>query len=180
MIWLGACIFVGVVLSLACYYAFMKAELFRLARYEHWADRFYSAAKPLVANPETPPEVITLIESLNNLITEKNAPFGIASVYQRRLEEGLDRSKEGNPSEGFGAFFKKFPDLLHNAHVISRAGLLAPSYIRQIGGLQARAILADLFSEMEMRHAEISDVADVRKVSTINRGPSLVPLIIRR
>jgi hypothetical protein len=178
-LWQAACVVIGLVLCLACYYAFIKVEVFRLSRYEYWADRFYSAAKPLVANPETPSSVVSLIESLNNIIVNKNAPFGIADVFRRRIEVGLEQSGD-DPSEKYETFFKKFPDLLHNANVISRAGLIAASYVRSIGGVQARAILADLFSEMDLRQREIGDVADVREVSTIHRGPSLVPLIIRR
>lgn len=178
-IWLAASIVLGAVF-LACYYAYMKAELFRLARYEYWADRFYANAKPLVANPETPQEIISLVESLNALMLEKNAPFGIASVFRRRLESGFSPAKGDGPSEEYRSFFKKFPDLLNSAQAVSRIGLLAPTYVRQIGGVQARAILVDLFTEMDLSHREISDVADVRKVSTVNRGPSFVPLIMRR
>jgi hypothetical protein len=49
-----------------------------------------------------------------------------------------------------------------------------------MAGVQARAILADTFSEMALGHGEIGVAADVKKVESINRGPSLVPLFIRR
>jgi hypothetical protein len=180
-LWLAALIIVFALLALLVYHAYLQVELFRLSRYEHWSDRFYSAAKPLVANPETPAEIIALIEVLNEVMTDKSAPFGIARVFTRKIEEGLPaRSKAEGTTSAYREFFKKNPELLDNAQTVTRAGLLAPTYIRQLSGAQARAILADLFCEMDLRHNEIGDVADVRSVININRGPSLVPHIIRR
>ena len=40
--------------------------------------------------------------------------------------------------------------------------------------------MANLFCEMDLCHEEIGDAFDVRSVSKVNRGPSLVPQIIRR
>jgi len=179
-LWQVALILVGFVIVAAVYYAYMQAELFRLRRYEHWSDRFYSAAKPLVANPETPSSIIELIESLNGLMTARNAPFGIADVFKRRVEVGYSEAKDEKPSEEYRSFFKKYPELLDKAQAVSRIGLLAPTYIRQVGGPQARAILADLFTQMDLRHQEVGDVSDVREAIVVNRGPSLVPLITRR
>ncbi|MBR1142293.1 hypothetical protein [Bradyrhizobium sp. AUGA SZCCT0431] len=180
-LWLGASIIAASFVVMLFYRAYMHADLLRLARYEHWSDRFYSAAKPLVANPETPANIISLVESLNDLMTYKDAPFGIARVFARRLEKGLPVRKdaEGAP-EDYKSFFKKYPELLDNAQAVTKAGLLAPTYVRLVGGTQARAVLADLFCEMDLRHNEIGDAFDVRSVSKINRGPSLVPHIIRR
>jgi hypothetical protein len=179
LVWIASAA-VGIGIGCAIYYAFVKAELFRLSRYEYWSDRFYAAAKPLVANPETPQSIVSLIESLSKLITKKSAPIGIAEVFRDKIESASKRSEAAAADEQFHAFFKKFPHLTHNAEVVSHAGLLAASYVHWAGGAQARAILADTFSEMELRNREIGDVADVRKVERINRGPSLVPMIIMR
>lgn len=161
-----------------CYYAFAKIELFRLERYEYWSDRFYAAAKPLVAHPDTPSSTILMIESLNDLITYSDAPIGIDRVFRRKL--GSKTSAKTDPNEAFVNFFSKYPDLARHAETVSHAGLLAASYVSFIGGERARAILADVFSEMQLQPYEISDAEDVREIQAIHRGAYLVPSIIRR
>lgn len=170
---------IGVIVVFACYYSYVKAQSFRLARHEYWSDRFYSAAKPLVANPETPASIISLIEGLNDLMLKDMAPIGIYQVYQKKIEEGHQPASR-TADEEFDSFFKKFPELVRKANVVSYAGMLAASYAGLAGGSYARAVLADVFAEMEMRHHEIGDAQDVRAANNAQRGTSLVPLIMRR
>ncbi|MBR0868351.1 hypothetical protein ACVIWV_007427 [Bradyrhizobium diazoefficiens] len=170
----------AIVICSAIYYVFAREQLFRLERYEYWSDRFFAAAKPLVSNPETPESLISLIGDFNNLITDERAPVGVVNVFRAKLERKDKKKSEYSPDPSFRAFFEKFPDLLHNAGVVSHAGLLAASYAHWVMGVQARAILADTFAEMELRRNEISDTADVKDMTRAYRGPSLVPLIIRR
>jgi hypothetical protein len=162
------------------YYAFVQAELFRLARYEYWADRFYSAAKRLVANPETPSDIVSLVEDLSELLTTKRAPMGVYQIFKKKI--GAQRKRgEGDKSEGkYREFFQKHPDLASCTGVVMHAGLLAASYVTWVGGPQARAVLADVFAEMELRGHEIADAKDVRAASSHQRPSGLVPLIMRR
>lgn len=170
----------AIIVVAAGYYAYVKAQLFRLSRYEYWADKFYAASKPLVSNPETPDDVISLIESLNELITERSAPTGVYKVFQSKLEKPRVREGDARPNEKFRAFFNKHPDLMTNAEVVMHAGLLASSYASILCGSQARAVLADVFSEMQTRKFELGSVEDIRKVSAkVHRGAGLVPLMIR-
>ncbi|MCP2207742.1 hypothetical protein [Bradyrhizobium diazoefficiens] len=179
LVWFAAAA-AAIVICAAIYYVFAREQLFRLERQEYWADRFYAAAKPLVANPETPESLISLIEDFNGLLTNKRAPVGIVNVFRAKLERKDKKKSEFSPNPSFRAFFEKFPDLLHNAGVLSHSGLLAASYAHWVMGVQARAILADTFAEMELRQNEISDIADLKDMTRVYRGPSLVPLIIRR
>ncbi|MDF3813965.1 MULTISPECIES: hypothetical protein [Rhodopseudomonas] len=173
-------IFSCMLIVLGAYYAFAKSELYRLARYEYWSDRFYSSAKPLVANSDTPSNIISLIEGLNVLIAQKDAPIGIISVFKRKLQNKRPARSSQVVDEKFAAFFKTYPDLVRHAAIASHAGLLAASYVSWVAGAQARAILADVFSEMEFEERDIGDAADVREIQAVHRGPRLVPLIIRR
>ena len=181
LVWIALAL-LGVLIVVALYYGFAKEQIFRLSRYEYWSDRFYSAAKPLVTNPETPPSLISTIETLNEVISERWAPLSVERVFRKKIQEGgWKQSPSATPAdEKTKEFFTRFPELLHKAQVVSHAGLMAAGYAHWMGGVQARAILADTFAEMELRQDEISDVADVRNVKTVDRGPSLVPLVIRR
>lgn len=170
---------VGLLVAFAIYYSFVREQMFRLARYEYWADRFYSSAKPLVAHPATPPQVISLIESLNELISDRSAPMGLYQVYRKKIEG--KREKTTSKSDGkVRNFFKDHPDMVRHANVVSNAGFLAASYSSMVGGSQARAVLADIFAEMELHDHEIGDAQDVRDVQHSPRSTSLVPLIMRK
>ncbi len=170
---------VAALAGVSIYYAYAKAQLFRLARYEYWSDRFYTAAKPLIAHSETPEPVVSLIESLNDLITYKKAPLGIAHVYEKKLSEKPQPKSKRESSPKFQEFFKKNPEMFARAETVTHAGMLAASYASLIGGAQARAVLADIFSEMQLQNAEIGNASDVLAASANRRGSGLVPLIMR-
>src|SRR3954454_6196585 len=118
LVWIAVAA-VGLFIVCSAYYAFAKAQLFRLSRHEYWADRFYAAAKPLVANPETPSSLIVMVEGLNDLITSKSAPIGIASVFRKKILAGRDKKSEERRDEKSRAFFKQYPKLVRDAHVMS-------------------------------------------------------------
>jgi len=168
----------GIALA-AAYIAYIKAQVFRLRRYEHWADKFFAAAKPLVANSETPDDVIDLIDSLNGLIVDRNAPFGIYNVFLKKLEQNNNnRSRVSEPDEKFSNFLKKNSDLVTNIECIVHAGLMACAYTSLISGTQARAVLADVFSEMNTKNFAIEGVRAVTE--RVHRSSGLVPLFSRR
>jgi hypothetical protein len=77
----------------AIYLAYVNAQLFRLQRFEYWADQFYAAAKPLVANPDTPPVIISLIEGLNDIVPDSVAPIGIYKTYVKSLHTASEPPK---------------------------------------------------------------------------------------
>lgn len=171
---------IAMIFVISVYYVYVKAQLFRLARYEYWADRFYAAAKPLVAHSETPDSVVSLIESLNDLITNKSAPMGIYQVYEKKLLSKQEETKsKSSASPKFQDFFKKYPEMLGRAETVTHAGMLAACYVSLVGSSNARAVLADVFSEMQLQNSEIGDANDVLAANSSRKGSGLVPLIMR-
>ena len=175
------CPIAGISIVIAVYSSYMKAQLFRLARYEEWSDRFYSAAKPLIQNPETPDQIIGLIGNLNDLITERVAPLAMYRVFLGHITQQPDREeKKSDPK--LKAFFGKHPKLASNVEGVAHAGLLAASYTSIMGGVHARAVLADALFDMDTQVFAAAATQDVRAVSenAANRRSSLVPIISGR
>jgi len=184
-IWQALYVIVPIAMVLAVlgiYYAYCSAQLFRLRRYEYWSDKFYAAAKPIVQCADAPKVVIHLIESLNEIIRSRMAPTAVTEVFRSNIESPQsDQDLQPKRDEEFVAFCERNPELMANLETVVHAGLLAASYASILGGSQARAILADAFSEMQTRRFKLRDVLDVQEVAEkAHRSGGLVPLITLR
>jgi hypothetical protein len=161
------------------YFAFARAELFRLRRHEYWADRFFNAAKPLVAHPETPKEVIETISSINDLLADRFTPMAIQRVYEKKFAE-VQRSNSGSEPDSNHSFYERFPELTRAYARAMRAGMLAGAYASWVGGIHARALLAEAFaSQLMVGDEERVEASDVRAMASVPRT-GFVPNFIRR
>jgi hypothetical protein len=158
------------------YAAYVHSDLLRLSRYEFWTDHFYSSAKALVTNEETPASVLSLTAELNEFIVDKRAAFALYTIYSQRLRSP-SAEKKGLDDDAVTAL-KKSPDMVEQLDMMMRSGLLAITYTSAMWGVQARAVLADVLSRgsrstvVQQGVREMSDRA--------HRASGLVPIISRR
>lgn len=156
---LAAAALLAAVMAVVCLYTrWAKQDLRRLARYEHWTDRFFAAAKPLVSDPDTPPDVLDLLATVNDVITAKPA----SRLLYYTLKKQLLCPRAASVDRPFEAFFAQRPELSEPFGDACYAGLMAITYLDRRWGERSRALLAEL-AEGKRRTAAI--VQEVREVS---------------
>lgn len=169
----------AIFVSAAIYRAYLNAQLFRLARYEEWADRFYAAAKPVIQNQDTPTQIVSLLEQLNDLITDRLSPTALVRVYTKILTRASKTEEDKKSDDQLIGYFEKHPQMASNVAAATRAGLLAASYASILNGIQARALIADLWTDLDTKKFAVRAPSDVRAVteSAHHHGAGRVPLI---
>jgi hypothetical protein len=154
--------------------SYTRADLIRIARHEYWSDRFYSAAKSLVENPDTPEGLISLIETINKMLDKWIVPTMLHSIYKKDLlREGERVIPPLDPN--LDEFFEKSADNRRKVQEVAHAGLLAMTYASLIGGTQARSVLADVFG-LGLPFLEWRGIRDAERRVERSAG-SLVPII---
>jgi hypothetical protein len=163
--------------SVRIWITYLRADLLRIARHEYWSDRFYSAATVLVENPETPEPIISLIESMNKLLSKWIVPTVLYSTYLKDLTSDQQRVVPP-PDETFDAFLEKNVDNRRKVQEVAHAGLLAMTYASLINGIQARSVLADVFG-LGLPFVEWRGIRETERRAERSAG-SLVPIISSR
>jgi hypothetical protein len=165
------------------WYAYARAQIFRLQRYDYWTTHFYAAAKLLVEHDETPLSLISLIDDLNEMISDPKTAIGIRDVFRKRLTSEKNNAVKGQKSKEdteLLVFLKNNPELKNAADTVMLAGLMAATYASRFGD-PARSILADVFTEQRTKPFESDTTQDVHAIQArVLRGGSLVPLIHMR
>jgi hypothetical protein len=160
--------------SVRIWIAYLRADLLRIARHEYWSDRFYSAAKVLVENPETPEPIVSLIESMNKLVNKWIVPTLLHSTYLKDLKSDQQRVIPP-PDETLDAFLEKSADNRRKVQEVAHAGLLAMTYASLVSGTQARSVLADVFG-LGLPFLEWRGIRETERRAERSAG-SLVPII---
>ena len=157
----------------AFYIGWAIADAIRIARYEYWSDRFFSSAKVLVENPDTPDRTINLITSMNEMLNKRGVTHAVYSIYQDVL---LGNDKFGaSQDSSVREFLQKRPEAMPHVDNVMHSGLLAMTYANLVFGEKARAVLADVFALGSMV-AEWQGIKKVEERVRV-RSASLVPLV---
>jgi hypothetical protein len=164
---------VVIVIAAAVYISFVRGELVRIARHEYWSDRFYTAAKGLVEDPNTPGSLIDAIGSVNALLNKWIVPTALYSIYSKYITGDEKRADQSDPE--VGKFCENSPERARKIQEVLHSGLLAMTYASWVNGAQARSVLADFFS-LGLPGVEWKGIRDTQK-SVEKHAGSLVPLI---
>jgi len=149
-IWI-AIIAAGLAIFLISYLA--KKDLARIAYYEGFADAFYERIQPVVDDPETPDEVLDLIETINKYINQPIAAQAIVvGAFRRRVTPKV--SIEADPADDvIEKFFLQRRELFRPFVEGVASGLMAISYSSRLFGWFVRSNLKIL-----QRHAHAAPV----------------------
>ena len=155
------------------YVGWVVADAIRIARYEYWSDRFFSSARALIENPDTPDRTVTLISSISEMINKRGVTRAVYSTY---LDVLLGNDKvSATPDGSVREFLQKQPDAMPHVDNVMHSGLLAMTYGNLIFGEKARAVLADVFALGSMM-TEWQGIKKVEERVRV-RGGALVPLV---
>lgn len=125
-------------------YLWAQRELSRLREYEYFTDKFFKASEALVSEPDTPPNLLAVIESFNKLIDEPRAARQFFEIYRRFARERIEGKKTRQPDPELAAFTKKHPHLEPIVTDAMMGGILALTFLDSRHGTKHRAMLADL------------------------------------
>lgn len=127
----------------------------RLRRYRECARLFYDKAQPLLDDPDTPEEILFMIDFMNMHITVKSAARDLvkAMAISRNSDE-VSKMRRRAKFAAAQAFLQKRPELGRAYAECMAAGLLAVSYNSGITGmwgwLARRGILGAVEAENEI------------------------------
>ena len=140
----------------------------RLASYERHADAFFSSARPLLRDPETPDSVLEMLSFMAREIGRRRAAIAFLGSILRLHRNGLEYRKQGEDDDIERVFFERRPELDLAYGRACAAGMLAVTYRSAlVGAFVRRLVLFDI--ESDNRRAE-------RLASRLNRYEKAAPL----
>ncbi|MEP0233439.1 hypothetical protein [Roseibium sp.] len=128
--------------------AFARRKIRRNREYDKYAKHFYNKISPLMADPDTPDEVLETIASLNRLITSKSAARNaVLAIADRMNGKAVISDKVQTRSARLQEFAVKRPELdkaLTEAMVAALFAITSRSWIwGWIAKLQFRRMVED-------------------------------------
>lgn len=126
------------------HYLWAQRELSRLREYEFFADKYFKASEALINEPDTPPGLLAVIETLNKIMHEPRLARRFFEIYGRFAHERIEGKRMRQPDAELVAFTRKHPNLEPIVSDVMMGGILALTFLAGRRGTKHRAMLADL------------------------------------
>ncbi len=122
-------------------YSRAKMGLYRLHKYEFYAQKFFGAARSLTDTSETPDSVVEVLEFLNECIVNEPLARGFFETYERVAVANASKSPSSSPD--VQEFVHKRPELEKVLAEALESGVLAMTFLNDEWGVRGRALFAE-------------------------------------